>query len=296
MRSLLSTEHVKSAAQVHDLSSVTSSYTCAVKRLAEACLICIVTNTITFVISMTLGRCISKTGSESDFETRGFFCEENQYNDMATLAFNPQEVAIKVGGCPSGGAHEVNRSRSVGVVSPEGCFHPCSAWSILCGIYAHGRLDVRCWDSQWSLRPLPPQWRSLRGMNSVLGPWLMVSQRLVAAGVQYWLPHHHIYPGTYALIGAACFLGGVVRCNLEQYISIAHQSLFRMTISLTVILIESTNEISYGLPLMITLMVAKLIGDIFNESIYDIHIELKHIPLLGWDSSEVCRYLWPPCA
>jgi len=29
----------------------------------------------------------------------------------------------------------------------------------------------------------------------------------------------------------------------------------RMTISLTVILIESTNEISYGLPLMLVLMV-----------------------------------------
>ena len=29
-----------------------------------------------------------------------------------------------------------------------------------------------------------------------------------------------------------------------------------MTISLTVILIESTNEISYGLPIMLTLMVS----------------------------------------
>ena len=49
-----------------------------------------------------------------------------------------------------------------------------------------------------------------------------------------------LYPGTYALIGAASFLGGVVR----------------MTISLTVILIESTNEIEYGLPIMLTVMVS----------------------------------------
>ena len=57
-------------------------------------------------------------------------------------------------------------------------------------------------------------------------------------------PYHfgwliRLYPGTYALIGAASFLGGVVR----------------MTISLTVILIETTNEIEYGLPIMLTLMV-----------------------------------------
>ena len=55
------------------------------------------------------------------------------------------------------------------------------------------------------------------------------------------LGYQHTYHGTFALIGAASFLGGVVR----------------MTISLTVILIESTNEISYGLPIMISLMVCK---------------------------------------
>ena len=45
---------------------------------------------------------------------------------------------------------------------------------------------------------------------------------------------------------------------------------------------ESTNDITYGLPIMLTLMIAKWVGDIFNEGLYDIHIELKKIPFLPW--------------
>ena len=85
----------------------------------------------------------------------------------------------------------------------------------------------------------------------------------------------NIYPGTFALMGAASFLGGVVR----------------MTISLTVILIETTNEITYGLPIMVTLMVAKWTGDIFNKSLFNIHIELRKIPLLEWESPEITEKL-----
>ena len=73
--------------------------------------------------------------------------------------------------------------------------------------------------------------------------------------------------GTYALMGAAAVLGGMAR----------------MTISLTVILLEATGDMQYVLPLMLTLMAARFTGNVFNEGLYDIHIALKRIPFLEPD-------------
>ena len=56
-----------------------------------------------------------------------------------------------------------------------------------------------------------------------------------------------------------------------------------MTISLTVIMIEATQNVAYGLPIMVVIIIAKSVGDLFNEGIYDIHIELKSVPLLAWE-------------
>lgn len=91
--------------------------------------------------------------------------------------------------------------------------------------------------------------------------------RLLAIGIQYILPSNTIDPAKFALIGAAAQLGGVVR----------------MTISLTVIIIETTGQISNALPIIITLVVAKWTGDFFNEGIYDICIQLAGVPLLPWE-------------
>jgi chloride channel 7 len=38
-----------------------------------------------------------------------------------------------------------------------------------------------------------------------------------------------------------------------------------MTISLTAIIVEATRDITFGLPIMLVLMMAKWVGDIFNE-------------------------------
>ena len=79
-----------------------------------------------------------------------------------------------------------------------------------------------------------------------------------------------VVPGKYAVLGSAAFLGGV-----------SH-----MTLSLTVILIETTGNTSYGLLIMVTVMIARWVSGLFQEGIYETNIKLKSIPLLPWEHPE----------
>ncbi|PIO16351.1 hypothetical protein AB205_0009200, partial [Aquarana catesbeiana] len=199
-------------------------FNCLNKRLAKVCeslLISLVTTVIVFVSSMVLGECrklspstdwnngtMSTQFSSDEVNTsiKTFFCPNDTYNDMATLFFNPQESAI------------------LQLFHQEGTFSPITL-SFFCSMY----FLLSCWTYGISVP------------SGLFVPSLLCGAafgRLVANLLKSYLGLTHIYSGTFALIGAAAFLGGVVR----------------MTISLTVILIESTNEISYGLPIMITLM------------------------------------------
>ncbi|XP_071479352.1 H(+)/Cl(-) exchange transporter 6-like [Diadema antillarum] len=212
-------------------------------RVAEAILVAVVTTLVAFLAAMTMGVCKelhhqNTTTQESiTSSVRTYFCPEGYYNDMATLFFNPQEEAIKQ------------------LFHQEGTF---SLQSL--GLFFMYFFFLACWTYGAAVP------------SGLFVPSLLCGAaygRFVGNVLHSLFPTRAIYTGSFALVGAAAFLGGVVR----------------MTISLTVILIESTNEISYGLPIMVTLMVAKWSGDLFNQGLYDIHIKLRGVPLLEWEAN-----------
>ncbi|XP_041457216.1 chloride channel protein C-like [Lytechinus variegatus] len=88
----------------------------------------------------------------------------------------------------------------------------------------------------------------------------MVSMFGVQTG-EYWA---WMDPGAFALIGAASFFGGVSR----------------LTMSLTVIMMEITNDIQFLLPIMVAIMVAKWVGDYLTHPLYHALLEVKCIPFL----------------
>lgn len=59
-----------------------------------------------------------------------------------------------------------------------------------------------------------------------------------------------------------------------------------MTLSLTVIMMEATSNVTYGFPIMLVLMTAKIVGDIFIE----VWLMGRGLPILL-----VPCFVGPPC-
>jgi chloride channel 3/4/5 len=82
-----------------------------------------------------------------------------------------------------------------------------------------------------------------------------------------------IVPGLYAMVGAAAALSGVTRT----------------TVSLAVIMFELTDTLTYAVPVMLSVLVAKTVADALEpKGIYDLVIELNQLPYL--DTKH--EYLW----
>nr|XP_039270585.1 chloride transport protein 6-like [Styela clava] len=208
-------------------------------KIVEVIAIGTVTAMCAFFAPIVIGTC-KQVASNSTMdptlsETQQFLCPNGTYNDMATLMYNTQETAIKQ------------------------LFHNSGAFTLQAlAVFFVLFFFLSCWTYGASVP------------SGLFVPCILCGAaygRFCAELFYNVFGMNNIYLGTFSLVGAAAFLGGVVR----------------MTISLTVILIECTNEITYALPIMITLMVAKWAGDIFNHGIYDIHVFIKGVPLLEWD-------------
>ena len=72
-------------------------------------------------------------------------------------------------------------------------------------------------------------------------------------------------PGVFALLGMGGLFAGVSR----------------LSISLTVIAIELSNEIHLTIPMMVTIMTAKLVGDTLGIALYHGILDVKNVPFLG---------------
>lgn len=75
--------------------------------------------------------------------------------------------------------------------------------------------------------------------------------------------------GVLALIGASAFFGGVSR----------------LTVSLTVIMLELSNDLHFLLPVMTGIMIAKWVADFTTHSLYHALLEVKAVPFLDHSPS-----------
>ncbi|KAH9682760.1 chloride channel protein CLC-d [Citrus sinensis] len=98
-------------------------------------------------------------------------------------------------------------------------------------------------------------------------PGIMIGStygRLVGMFVVNFYKKLNIEEGTYALLGAASFLGGSMR----------------MTVSLCVIMVEITNNLKFLPLIMLVLLISKAVGDAFSEGLYEEQAHLRGVPLL----------------
>lgn len=213
-------------------------------RVLEAVIIGMISSVVAFNLIYFKPDCVP-VGNSNATDVLQFLCQDGEYSSMGSLAFSTPEHSVKsLFHSPRG------NYKTMTVFMFAMCYFFLATWTyglyvpsglfvpvILCGA-AWGRMFGDC------VYEIFPK-----------GRWSA--------------------PGTYALIGSAAMLGGVMR----------------MTISLCVIVMEATGDITYGLPLMLAILIAKWVGDFFNEGIYDIHIKLAGVPFLDWETPQMASHI-----
>eukprot|EP00850_Spirogloea_muscicola_P013190 SM000088S23731 [mRNA] locus=s88:359105:362896:- [translate_table: standard] len=213
-------------------------------KIAEACCIALVTSIVQYVIPLCAhctpcpdpdlhitDKCPTY-GRVGNF--KNFYCPPGHYNELATLLFNTNDDAIR-------------NLFSTGTFAEFNYFH-LSIFMVtfyLLAVVTYG----------------------IAVPSGLFVPAIMCGAtygRIAGMAMVGFFGGRRIDEGTYALLGAASFLGGSMR----------------MTVSLSVILLELTGNLEMLPLIMLVLLVSKMVGDSLNDGIYDLHVSLKKIPYL----------------
>ncbi|MQM17182.1 hypothetical protein Taro_050150 [Colocasia esculenta] len=226
-------------------------------KIIEVCLISLITSILSFGLPL-LRKCSPCPTSEANANIEcphapgldgnyvDFYCSKgNEYNDLATIFFNTQDDAIR------------------NLFSAK-TFHEYSAQSLLTFLVVFYSLAVVTFGTA------VPAGQFIPGImiGSTYG-------RLVGMFVVKYYQKLNVEEGTYALLGAASFLGGSMR----------------MTVSLCVIMVEITNNLKLLPLIMLVLLISKAVGDVFNEGLYEVQAHLRGIPLLESRPKQYMRHI-----
>eukprot|EP00762_Andalucia_godoyi_P005431 ANDGO_08420.mRNA.1 Chloride channel protein C len=225
------------------------------RRVLEMFIMLVVCSTVFFVSTSFLGVCKKNdddTG-QSDYAEAAYGsrqnvqwdCPDGHYNDAASLFMVSQERIVK---------HLFSR----------GTADQYGNGPLIVLAITYATLAAWCTGSAVS--------------GGIVIPKLVIGAaygRLFGQVVYSLFPDSDIDPGTYALVGASAFFGGVSR----------------MTLSLTIILLEITNDLQFLVPIMLSVIVAKFVGDFLTPPLYDLLIFLKCIPFLEAEPSSFMEKL-----
>ncbi|CAI5980177.1 unnamed protein product, partial [Closterium sp. NIES-64] len=170
---------------------------------------------------------------------------DDQYNDLATIFFNTQDDAIRN-------------------LFSSGTIQEYSATTLISFLLIFFCLAVLTY--------------GIAVPSGQFVPGIMIGAtygRLVGMLMVHMYGQDNTDEGTYALLGAASFLGGSMR----------------MTVSLCVIMVEITNNLNLLPLIMLVLLVSKAVGDGLNAGFYDLHAQLRGIPILEAQSQRFMRML-----
>ena len=167
-------------------------------------------------------------------------CSEGEYNDLATLLWAPREHVI---------LHVMDRPERIG--SPQ---------LVLAGA-VFGLLMALAYGAAYPAGVFIPTITAGACLGGAFGNLLVLLQDSLAdAGV----PVLPVAAAPYALIGAVAMLGGMLRSSL----------------SLVVIILEGTGAVNSLLPIIVTTVCAKWVGDQLNHGLYHTALANKRVPFI----------------